>query len=112
MSAFLPSDEARFFRQERRELYRLFARLTTLPVCIKCSQDAYYNYDVETAPDRFMKQRRRWMNGIVGGINGAINPTAKLWWSGSSKPWHLKLRNFIVMIQQYVLVMQVTTRSP
>ena len=54
-----------------------------------------------------MKQRRRWMNGIVGGINGAINPTANLWWGESVKPLHLKLRNLVVMIQQYILVMQV-----
>ena len=54
-----------------------------------------------------MKQRRRWMNGIVGGLNGAINPTANLWWSKSVKPLHLKLRNLVVMIQQYILVMQV-----
>mmetsp|Transcript_878 Transcript_878/g.2656 ORF Transcript_878/g.2656 Transcript_878/m.2656 type:complete len:708 (+) Transcript_878:298-2421(+) len=31
--------------------------------------DAYFNYDVETQPDRYLKQRRRWMNGIIAGMN-------------------------------------------
>lgn len=74
-------------------------------------QDAYFNYDVETAPDRFLKQRRRWFNGIVGGINGEINPFSAIWWKASPKPLHLKLRNFLVMCQQYVLVMQVREAS-
>ena len=30
--------------------------------------DAYYYYDVETEPARFMTQRRRWMNGVACGL--------------------------------------------
>jgi len=67
--------------------------------------DAYFDYDVETAPDRFMKQRRRWNNGIVAGIHHLINPFGRLWCL-SQKPWHLRLTNFVVMCQQYLLVMQ------
>ena len=30
--------------------------------------DAYYYYDVETTPMRFLAQRRRWMNGVGSGL--------------------------------------------
>lgn len=30
--------------------------------------DAYYYYDVETQPSRFITQRRRWMNGVGSGL--------------------------------------------
>jgi len=66
--------------------------------------DAYFDYDVETAPDRLLKQRRRWNNGIVAGIHYLINPFGQLW-KLSTKPWHLQMCNFLVMCQQYILVM-------
>lgn len=76
------------------------------PSSLAGHQDAYFDYDVETAPDRLLKQRRRWNNGIVAGIHYLINPFGELW-TLSTKPWHLKMCNFLVMCQQYVLVMTV-----
>lgn len=80
------------------------------PLC-SVLQDAYFNYDAETLPKRFLQQRRRWFNGILAGINGEVNPFSGIWWNASSKPLQLKMRNFIAMIQQYILVSQVRTTA-
>lgn len=73
--------------------------LTTLP-----GQDAFFNYDVETMPEKYLKQRRRWMNGIVAGMNHLI---FQLFVKHLHKPFIDRLLLFAVFVFQYHFAMQV-----
>lgn len=79
-------------------------RLLILPPSLPF-QDAYYDYDVEVANDRFMKQRRRWHNGIFGGLLGRMGPAGDVW-SVSMSPLR-RAATMAVVIQQCIFVGQV-----
>mmetsp|Transcript_23773 Transcript_23773/g.65946 ORF Transcript_23773/g.65946 Transcript_23773/m.65946 type:complete len:1256 (-) Transcript_23773:244-4011(-) len=67
--------------------------------------DAFFNYDVEVAPDRFLKQRRRWHNGILGAVLSMMSPCAPLWQHSQMSLWR-RFITMVVLVQQYTLILQ------
>jgi len=65
--------------------------------------DAFFNYDVETKPEKYLKQRRRWMNGLVAGMNHLL---FKLLFTRHERPLPQRILLALVFVFQYHFSMQ------
>ena len=71
-------------------------------------QDAFYHYDTESEPSRFLRQRRRWYNGMLAALHmDILCPLSWRWLWGSGRPWYIRLMNVLVLTEEYLLVVVV-----